>query len=200
MYADHAPRIADAMRSDLEAFRRGVLFAVLSVRQPVRNVPAMLEDVDREGRESAYLLGWKRASYVQLQLEGRALWADLLAIPQDRPADAMARLMSLTGLGLVKAGFVAQLMGWNVACLDSRNAEREGTPRRKWDLDKGRATPRLINRKITAYLAHTEGRAEEYWDAWCEFVAPDHKLTPEEVSALHLAILPEPKGDDECPF
>jgi hypothetical protein len=198
MYRDHAPVIARAMRADVETFRRGVLFAVLSVRQPVRNVPSMLDDVDRQGRESAYLLGWKRASYDQLQLEGRALYADLCAIPLERPADAMRRLLDVTGLGLVKAGFVAQLMGWDVACVDSRNAQREGTPLTEWRLEKARASPRLVERKLAAYLARTEGRAEEYWDAWCEFVAPDHGLTPEEVSALHLSILPE--ETDECPF
>lgn len=197
MYADHAPQIARAMRADVETFRRGVLFALLSIRQPVRNVPAMLDDVERTGRDSSYLLGFKRDSYVQLQLEGRAMFADLLAVPLDRPADAMRRLLALKGLGLVKAGFVAQLMGWDVACVDSRNAQREGTPLREWRLDKHAASERQITRKLTAYLARTEGRAEEYWDAWCEFVAPDHGMTPEEVSALHMAILPE---TEEIPF
>jgi hypothetical protein len=49
MYAEHNPIIADAMRADVEIFKRGCLFALLSIRQPIRNVPAQMEDVERAG-------------------------------------------------------------------------------------------------------------------------------------------------------
>jgi hypothetical protein len=68
MYRDHVPVISAAMREDPATFTRGGLFAVLSIRQPIRNVPAMLEDVDRFGRESAYLFGHKKHAFEYLTL------------------------------------------------------------------------------------------------------------------------------------
>jgi hypothetical protein len=189
MYAAHVPTIANAMRSDVDLFRRGALFAICSIRQPVVNVPSQLADIDRDGRNSAYLFGFKREGYDWLQINGRGLWRDLEGTRA--PGDAIAQLVAVPSLGVVKAGFVAQLMGYDVGCLDSRNVQRMGLRPRAWDLDKGRLSPAAIERKAHAYAAATLGQAENLWDSWCAYVAPDYKLTPLAVSELHLAIVPD---------
>jgi hypothetical protein len=196
MYAEHVPAISHAMRSDCEVFKRGCLFAVLSARQPVRNVPAMLDDCDRERAASVYLFGWKRQSYVYLQTEGETLWRDVCAIPLADPGAAIMRLMDVPGLGLIKAGFVAQFLGFDVACLDSRNAEREGRDYAREFRSPGRLSALAKRKHVDRYLGKVLGKASYYWDTWCAYVAPDHKLTAYEVSALHLAIMPE----DYIPF
>lgn len=48
-----------------------------------------------------------------------------------------------------------------------------------------------MRKHVLAYVRETYGRAEEYWDAWCTDVAQTYGLTPEAVSELHLAILPD---------
>ena len=196
MYAEHVPVISHAMREDGEVVRRGCMFAVLSARQPVRLVPAMLDDLELNRAESAYLFGWKRSSYVHIYTQGEALWRDVCAIPLTDPAAAIVRLMAVPGLGLVKAGFVAQFLGFDVACLDSRNGEREGRDYAREFKSRKRLSPTTIRRHVDRYVAETLGKSQQYWDMWCAYVAPDHKLTPYEVSALHLAILP----DDYIPF
>jgi len=190
MYADHVPQINAAMREDPEIFARGVMFASLSIRQPVENVPAYLDDLDRTGADSSYLLGMKRATYRHVMAHRQGLWADVCAVGLDRPQDAIARLLEVPGLGIVKSAFIAQFLGHDVACLDSRNVAREGRALRAWRTDG--LPPARLARKVDAYCAETWGKAEFYWDAWCADVAsarPRH--TAQEISALHLAILPD---------
>jgi hypothetical protein len=152
----------------------------------------MLDDLDRARSESAYLMGHKRDAYNFLTLHGDRLARSLYAVPLDRPAEALFQLTRIPGLGIVKAGFVCQLMGFDVACLDSRNNTRDGRNQRAYRSDgEARKSTPAFRRKIDCYLGETQGRAREYWDGWCTYVAPFHKLEPDEVSALHLAIVPD---------
>lgn len=200
MYAEHVPTIAHAMREDLDTFKRGVLFAILSIRQPIRNVPAMLDDVERESASSVYLFGHKRKAYAWLQVNAERLWlhlkCDAGAPEPEASRAALHRLIEVPGLGVVKAGFVAQLMGFDIACLDSRNVTRQGREPRAYRLDPRDMQGGRRKRIVDAYVADVGGQAAEYWDAWCEYVAPFHGLEAFEVSALHLAIL----SDDYIPF
>lgn len=92
-------------------------------------------------------------------------------------------------MGIVKAAFVAQMLGHDVACLDSRNVEREGLPARQWRTDgDARKATRGHVRKVGRYIAATRGHARRYWNEWCAYVAQDYDLTPLAVSELHLAI------------
>lgn len=194
MYERDNPVIAFAMRNEDAAFVRGALFAILSIRQKITNVPAQLERVEQGELED--LFGFKREAYYWLRERAPELRAAILSAPDNR-----ARLLIIAecpGLGIVKGAFILQLMGYDVACLDSRNIKREGRNPRAYRSDGARKTtcPRAWHRKIERYLAEVEGKAREYWNAWCEDVANAYKLTAEEVSGLHLAIV----GDDYIPF
>lgn len=191
-YAAHQPVIECGMRECPETFKRGITFALLSIRQAIENVPPMLADVEERRTESVYLFGFKRDGYRHAELRGRELWARVCAIPKTDPAGAIVALAEVPGLGVVKAGFVAQMLGFDVACLDSRNVAREGLKPRAWRTD-GR---RVSRRKAEAYVRQTGGRAQELWDTWCDDVAAARGRSGEEVSALHLAIVP----DNYIPF
>lgn len=185
------PAIRDAMRHDVAMFRRGAMFAVCSIRQATINVPGQLAVLfDGEPGENP-LFGVKHASFAYLMgPEGETLWQDILSRPMTR-AGAQAAILDLLrvpGLGIVKAGFVAQLMGFNVACLDSRNITREGRNPRAYRTD-GR-TPEALAPKVAAYVGETYGKARAYWDAWCKDVAAAYDRTPQQVSELHMAIVP----------
>lgn len=187
--------IADHMRGDPEIFARGVLFAILSIRQKISNVPAQMEDVAERDSASVYLFGFKRAAFTFLMQHRADLWRDCLAARTN--GERIDLLCQVPGLGIVKAAFVLQLMGYDVACLDSRNVKREGRNPRAFRTDgQGRKTGRAFLAKITRYLTQVEGKAETYWDDWCADVADAYGMTPEEVSGLHLAIIP----DNYIPF
>ena len=188
MYDEHNPKIAEGMRRDPETFIRGALFAVLSIRQPVIYVPDMLAEVDREGRNAQSLFGFKRDSFDYLQEHGTQVWDAVCGAKDARGAVYAAT--RVPGLGIVKGAFVAQLAGFDVACLDGRNLVRLGHDRDTWKVrgEKDKAT-RAFGKKLDRYLAQVEGRAREFWDDWCCDVAPRWKRTPQEISELHLAIV-----------
>ena len=144
-------------------------------------MPAQLADLDLVGADSRHLMGHKREAYRHIQKHKAALWSGIKAA--DWNGARLQLLCAVPGLGIVKSGFILQLMGYDVACLDSRNVEREGRDPRAF------RTP-YTRKKIARYLLDTQGRSREYWDAWCEDVAQAYDLTPFAVSALHMAIVP----------
>lgn len=186
MYAEHVPAIAANMRADAETFLRGCLFAVCSIRQPVINVPAHLDDIERERAQSIYLIGHKREAYRFLVTHRDELWADVCSIALGEPAAAILRLCDIPGIGIVKAGFIAQMLGFDVACIDTRNIQREGRNPRAYRSDgEARKRTPAFRRKIARYVADVGGRAAHYWDTWCNEVGPIYRLTGEQMSALH---------------
>ena len=191
MYDAHNPLIAAAMRECPDTFARGILFAVCSMRQAIVNVPDQLEQIDQGDMEP--LFGFKLNAW-QYAFDHRAeLHSAVLAAPDN--ATRIDVLCRVPGLGIVKAAFVLQLMGFDVGCLDSRNVKREGRNPRAFRTD-GKKTGPAFHRKIARYLAETEGKSRYYWDTWCCDVAERYGKTPVEISALHLAIVP----DNYIPF
>jgi hypothetical protein len=144
----------------------------------------MLDDVEENRTASAYLWGWKRRTYEAAILNAEALYASQFA---ETPLALKTLVYTLPGIGVVKAAFVLQLAGHDVACLDSRNNAREGRRPREFRTDGRRVSWCMIER----YLSETAGKAEAYWDAWCIDVASARNRDPEDISALHLSILPE---------
>lgn len=206
MYRHHAPLIGAAMREDPEIFKRACVFVILSIRTGINRLESQMDEVDEQRASAPCLFGWKRKAYQHIQLHGRRLHAHLsaqaLAVTIGNLSDleasreAIRTLLEVPGLGIVKAAFVAQLFGFDVACIDSRNAEREGRKREGFKMDKGKTSPARLDKLLALYLSVTHGRAEEYWDAWCNYVALDYKLSGEEISAMHLVIVP----DNYIPF
>lgn len=184
MYADHSPVIAAFMRESAANFSRGVLFALCSIRQKITGVPEQLDEIEQYGITAPGLWGWKRDAYFYLTQNAEAIYHEFYAAPDAEAA--ITGLCAIPGLGIVKAAFVAQLAGLDVACLDSRNVAREGRNPRAYRTDGKR--PAQYRAKIARYVAETAGRAQAYWDAWCEDVAEAYGYTAEEISALHLAI------------
>jgi hypothetical protein len=196
MYKEHCPKIAAAMRSDLEAFKRGLYFVVCSIRQPVINVPEQIEDVARYGAGADCIFGHKRDAIPYIDAHAAALQRDVLAARA--LADALRVLLVVPGMGIVKSAFVLQLMGRNIARLDSRNNTREGLNPHAYATHG--LPPHKLARKIERYVMATRGKARFYWDAWCADVARVYKRTPEEISALHLCIIKGIQYDLEDTF
>lgn len=193
MYHSEMPPIRDAMRADLDIFRRGAMFAVCSIRQPTIGVPDQLGVLFDNEEGDNPLFGFKFAAFTALMGPmGAAIWADIrnpLGHTKASCEYAIGRLLDVPGLGIVKAAFIAQLMGYDVACLDARNVTRENRNPRAYRTDG--KTPRQLAPKVRQYVAETFGKAELYWDAWCNDVAVAYHRTPQEISELHLVIVPK---------
>ncbi|MDR5726245.1 MAG: hypothetical protein RB191_02130 [Terriglobia bacterium] len=196
MYKTEMPVIRDAMRHDLTIFRRGFMFAICSIRQPTINVPDQLAILFDGVQDENPLFGHKFDAWAWISDDGNAarLWRNLLALENyaDKLAceHAIACLLEVPGLGIVKAAFICQLMGFDVACLDARNIKREGRNPRAYETRGSKSGRKWSAKTVARYVAETHGRAQEYWDAWCYDVAEAYGRTAQQISDLHLAIIP----------
>lgn len=187
MYANHVPIINSAMRADVDVFARGVMFAVLSARTQFVTVEAQLKELDERGAKARCLFSWKRDAYLYLKKHKLQIWRDTCAATDSE--DALKILCQIPGLGIVKAAFVLQFIGHDIACLDVRNIVREGRNPRAFRTD-GKKIGAAFERKVARYVSETQGRAIELWDTWCGDVAETYKLTAHQVSEVHLRIVP----------
>lgn len=184
MYHDHVPTIAAAMVSDVRAFQRGALFALVSIRKQFNLVPDAHREVLAIGEKSKVLFGFKAAAYRYIMANGDAMQTAACAFNTDR---ALWEITRCPGLGIVKGAFILQMMGHNTACLDSRNVAREGLKPRAWRSDGERhKISQAFKRKIDRYLEATRGRAAEYWNMWCHDAGAQYGFSGQQVSEMHL--------------
>src|SRR5579872_7544077 len=102
MYAEHVPVINAAMRSDLECFKRGILFAILSARMPITSVPEQLREVEEHGISAPSLFGWKADTYRWLETGDNARKLQQILCATSNPETAIHALLRVPGLGIVK--------------------------------------------------------------------------------------------------
>ena len=192
MYREHVPQIAAAMRADPRIFARGIMLAILSARTQFVRIGDQMSDLEERGADSAGLWGWKFDAYSYLGEHTGALWEH---VRNGRtPGGAIADLCRVPGLGIVKAGFVCQLMGFDVGCLDTRNIDRLGLLPRAYRSDgEERKRKPAFQRKIARYVAEVGGRAEVLWNDWCNDAAKTYATSGDEISRAHLAIIPKDK-------
>lgn len=166
-----------------------ITMALLSIRQPFRTVERQMQHVRLNGENSGYLWGFKRAGYNYALDNALDIHSNIVGCTS--PEAAIEALIEVPGLGLAKAGFVAQMLGFDVGCIDSRNASRLGLRRKHSRIDKWRPEHVRLN-AISKYVAMCQrlGGAERLWDDWCEDISRDEFfLTPDRVSRYHLDCL-----------
>lgn len=196
MYARDVPAIREYAEANPENFADVVTFVLLSIRVQFSRVPAAMRDVRAQGRDSAFLWGWKQGGYDYIHMHKRFLHGGLVYERKDAVTtiDAIAQV---PGLGIVKAAFVAQMLGHNVACFDSRNMDTLEWGGRPFRFDKAGMKPETRQRKIAEYVQMTieTGGAAHWWDHWCTGIAPGLGRTPSEVSRMHYAIVTGDRKD-----
>jgi hypothetical protein len=170
------------------------VFCISTIRQPFQQMKVQMDDYRANGVNAKMLFGHKRAGVEYLIEHKRVLHAAI--VEAVKCGDAVAAIDVLTnvpGLGIVKAAFVAQCCGLEVACLDSHNLTRLGLPVDSLKMAKGlKRETRLA--KIAKYVAlcRETGGSRYWWDSWCEYVAGRRNSplkTGDEVSAFHVTAL-----------
>ncbi len=197
MYDRDVPIICAAMRAHREVFVRGVMFALLSARVQFPRVPEQCRELHKRGADAACLWGWKFDAYAYVIEHSETLW--LLSREAQRAGVCIGNLCAIPGMGIVKGAFVAQMLGHDVACIDVRNQQRLGLRARAWRSDgEDRKTAPAFGRKIARYVEHTQGRARELWNDWCDDAGSEYGMSGERVSAMHReSIVPKRLWDIE---
>ena len=220
MFSNHQKRIGDYARRDADSMARVFSFVVLTIRERLATIPDAMATLDaaRDGDGTAQneidsiLYGSKRAAIYQIDAEKDSIYwqAESIVYHAESERDAARELIrlfaSIHGVGLAKAGFMAQLCYGVGGCLDSHNIERFGINPNAIKSCRYKNAKRLSTRDriLNQYLDLCEsfGGAESLWDSWCHYVATRDDPTgfrmngnaplyrdAEHVSALHCESL-----------
>lgn len=171
-----------------------IAFTLTTIRQPLASCVRQMSDVRLNGAAARSLFGSKSAGYAYAVEHAFGLHAAMVACVESGDVVLAVDILSaIPGLGVVKASFVAQMLGLEASCLDSHNLARLGLKEDAFKLPKG-LKPETKRAKIAAYLAvcAEHGGARYWWNTWCDYVAekagPNKSLaTGDIVSAFHVS-------------
>jgi len=192
MYQRDCKKIAKFALKNPDNLARVTTFVLTTIQAGLSTTPMQMDDIDTNGAGSKYLWGNKRDGYLYMQEHKRVIYAAIKeAVKTGDAVAAIDVLTNVPNLGVVKAAFVAQMCGLDVACIDSHNCDRLGLSRTALKFPKG-VKPETKRKKIADYVQFTRdtGGAEYWWNTWCEYVAGNRankKLTTgDEVSMFHV--------------
>ena len=184
MYAEHVP-LMKAHGQTPSGFADIVTFAIVTQNQHFYRVKPILERMRSHGLEFCSMLTRRqKASIAHVQTEA----ADVLPLPPCT-REALRCLVELPSIGIVKAAFVLQLLGYPIGCLDVHNMRIAGLARHVFDHIPTKAEG--LSQKFRTYMdtCTALGGAEFLWDRWCHVVAlkyPKWFPSANHVSAYHV--------------
>ena len=184
MYVDHVPLLTLHGQTP-SGFVDIVTFAIATQNQRFYNVKLLLDRLHTDGLSACTMLhGRQKAGMLYVH---NAV-ADLLPLPPC-PLQALRSLLEIPSIGIVKAGFILQMLGYQVACLDVHNLRIAGLSRRAFDGIP--ASTEGLTHKLQTYLDTCQalGGAAYLWNRWCCVIAltyPKHFPTADAVSAYHV--------------
>lgn len=199
----HREAIEEFLHVDAEwGFRCAYMFVVASIRQRFTTLGPILDEWHQWFNESEEM-GDTPQPPSAWGMKGQALdylragtFEELSSIGSTLSlgdtVEAMDLALTLPGLGMVKAGFLCQLYGHKVGCIDSHNAEVFGIDARQFDgVTRVMATTRI--RKIQEYIQLCDdlGGADYLWDHWCAYLSGIYAEAgrPSEVSRAHVELV-----------
>jgi hypothetical protein len=184
MYIDHVPILArhgttPAGMADL------IVFAICTQNQHFFRVRGIMDYLRAEGITTCTQLTGRQQRGI---MWAQAHTAALCPLPSCT-LEAMRRLIELPGIGIVKAGFILQMLGYNIGCLDVHNLRLAGLSPAAFKHVP--TNTEGLTLKLRTYLATCAslGGTAHLWDQWCTLIAckyPRHFPTADAVSAYHV--------------
>jgi|TARA_B110000977_G_scaffold30876_1_gene40699 hypothetical protein len=162
-----------------DAFVNTGLFVLLTIQAGLSTVKGSMAKVNFEGEDANCLWGKKGDGYTYLKDNADYLYGKMYDIADKKGynsveacADVVQLFMQVPNLGMVKASFLAQCLGFNVACIDSHNIKRLGLNPNVVKTPPASMKPATVRKKVEAYVVLTQEKGSQYWwDTWCEYVA-----------------------------
>ena len=165
--------ISDAKQSVVPV----VLFVLTTIQAGLSTCKGQIDDVNTLGAQSRFLWGKKGDGLEYAKAHDGFLYGKIKHIEQTYGLDsvegcveAIELFLNVPNLGMVKAAFVAQMFGFNVACIDSHNLKRLGLNANAVKL--GKVKPATRRAKIADYVKMTQIQGSAFWwNSWCDYVA-----------------------------
>ena len=186
MFLKDQSEIQNLVWSDSQYMYRALLMTRLSIRKPFERVKTAVNDVVHQGPDM-----WSNTQVRRSCEELSLLTNRLLREYSSDDGDSIFReSLTVYGIGLAKAGFIAQLLTGTIGCLDTHNLKLYG-------LDINMRTDgsyASVQQNILTYYAACVmcGGSEVLWDNWCAHLArirPAVWPTAESVSRYHVQIV-----------
>ncbi len=194
MYQQHMQACHDACQSSPDGTARMLRFVLATIQQQLETVPDIMADFETAGADSRFAFGSKKAGLQWLEAHASETYWDALAVA-DNDVELLKVFLRVPGLGLVKAGFAAQLFAGRVGCLDVHNIRLYNVREQVLRVNKN-AKPETIHRRASEYAETCLrlGGPVSLWAHWCEYKA---EVSPagnwpeggESVSMLHVEAL-----------
>jgi len=171
-----------------EAMTSVGLFVLLTIQAGLSTVKGSMDKVAYYGLDWDHdankpmancLWGKKHAGYKYLVDNADYLYGKMYHIADTKGydsveacADVVQLFMAVPNMGMVKAGFFAQCLGFNVACIDSHNITRLGLNPNLVKSPPSGMKPATVRKKVEAYVELTQAKGTMYWwNSWCDYVA-----------------------------
>jgi hypothetical protein len=195
MYDRDMPLMRDHALASPDGLVDVITFVLCTIQQQLQSVANQMADIRANGAASKYLFGAKRSGYAYAVEHKHVLHAAIVkAVEVGDVVGAVDVLTNVPGLGVVKASFVAQICGLEVACIDTHNMRKLGMAEGALKFPKGLKRDTKLA-KIADYvkLCRDTGGSRHWWNTWCAFVAGSrfNKSLPtaDAVSAYHVSCL-----------
>lgn len=197
MYKRDCVKISNHAESGPEGFYDVLEFVLCTINMPLSRVIPQRLSIKRDGLDSKWLSKVKASGVCYGQTNKENLYDITFNIKAKYGSGlagsyrAVNHLTQIPSIGLVKAGFIAQMCGFNVACLDRHNVREFDLDTKVLSLSKG-IKPELRLKKCKTYTQLCQKKGSEYWwDFWCNFVADKGGMnkelpTGDAVSAYHV--------------
>lgn len=177
MYARDCVKISKHAEGSPDNLYDVVEFTLCTINMPLSRVITQRESIKEHGVDSKWLSKVKASGVSYAKINKETLHYDVLKL-RDKYGLKLAgsyravdHFMQIPSIGMVKAGFIAQMCGFNVACLDRHNIRSFGLDERALKVSKGvKHSLRLAKVKAYTKLCQKDG-AEFWWDYWCNNVA-----------------------------
>lgn len=197
MFTNHNKKINEFAQASADNLESVVMMVALSIQQPWSSVGVQLQDWRKHGVESRFVWGNKRktAEYmaehkVRLHAHTKLIIANSRG--KERARQLLRLYLDIDGMGLVKAGFIVQLVSGQVGCIDSHNLKRLRVTASAVSISKG-ASEQTIAKKVANYVELCYARRSSWlWDSWCKLIAdkyPNKFADANDVSEKHFTYL-----------
>ncbi len=195
----HQPKIGAFARRESDNFADVFRFVIATIQQPLSMTPDIVRDFKAEGSSSRFAFGHKATALDYIDENAGLVYDTAMYISHvernctghNGSAALLSYFASLPGLGLVKGGFLAQLVFGEIGCLDSHNIARFGLNQNTFAAARFKNAKRTATRQavVGQYLKLIEacGGCALLWAEWCEHVAQrdDFYDDAAHVSRLH---------------
>jgi hypothetical protein len=192
MFSEHQPQIGAYAMASPEGLAHVATFVLATIRTRFMRVAEMMAQQDFSCCTPASRAGIEYVQANMASLHVMATKALTLKGSQKRAQALIRAFLVIPGIGIVKAGFIAQLVGGVAGCIDVHNAKLYGINLDAFSVQKG-LSEKVVNLKIAHYVRMCHQLGTGYlWDNWCHHLSAKYPtIWPEaqDVSRYHLSCL-----------